>query len=240
MTFEELLTVSPLLAELTENMPEHIKTNFALKRFEPHSIIHQKDAEITSFGIVCKGQHRVINEFENGNIFMIEKNKAPSFIGEVTLLAGYTSSSVTIETITECLVMFISLEDFDAWVAADNRFLRYITKDIARKLYSASYSRGERQYYSVRYLVLKHLMAQTRDRLAQGAAQVVIKQTRQQIAEEMGLTAKTLNRTVKELKDRGMLGIQKGKVTVTASQFEAMESAAGQYVRQSRRGATVE
>ncbi len=236
MDFEELLRISPGLAELTVNMPEQLKTSFTLRRFAPNTIIHQKNTELTNFGIVCQGQHRVINEFENGNIFMIEKNSAISFIGEVTLLAGYTHSSVTIETITECLVMFISLAGFEAWISADNTFLRRVTQDISRKLYSASYSRGERQYYSVRYLVLRYLLEHAHAGLARGKQEVLIRQTRQQMAEEIGLTTKTLNRTLKELRESGLLDIQKGKVAISAGQGEQMEKAAGHYVRQSRRG----
>ena len=40
------------------------------------------------FGIIAKGEHRVINEFQNGNIYMIEKNEPVDFVGEVTILAG--------------------------------------------------------------------------------------------------------------------------------------------------------
>ena len=38
------------------------------------------------FGIIAKGEHRVINEFQNGDIYMIEKNKPIDFVGEVTIL----------------------------------------------------------------------------------------------------------------------------------------------------------
>ncbi|MDL2327852.1 Crp/Fnr family transcriptional regulator [Ruminococcaceae bacterium OttesenSCG-928-A11] len=237
MTFEELLEISPGLAEVTRNMPASIRQNFTLKRYAPKCIIHQKDTHLTSFGIVCQGQHRVINEFANGNVFMIEKNNAISFIGEVTLLAGHTHSSVTIETITECLVMFISLEDFEDWIGRDIHFLRLVSRSIAQKLYSASYKRGERQYYSVRYVVLQYLMDQARPALEGGKAQMTLKQTRQQMSEELGLTTKTLNRTITDLQKSGLIDSAKGKVVVSGAQLENMALAAGQYARQSKRGA---
>lgn len=231
MTMEALLEQIPELAPYVEHMPGEIKRRFTLRTYPPHSIIHQKNDVLTSFGIVCRGQHRVINEFENGNIFMIEKNKAISFIGEVTLLAGKTTSSVTIETLTECLILFISLEDFEAWIAQDIQFLRLLTQSISAKLYSASYSRGERQYCSVRYLVLKYLLEQGGEK----PRQVVVRQTRQQMAEELGLTVKTFNRTVTALRDDGLLGMEKGKISFSPEQAERMRAAAGVYVRQSKR-----
>lgn len=218
MTFEELLEVAPALAEYTKNMPEAIKQNFTLRTYPPHSIIHQKDSVLQSFGIVCRGEHRIINEFENGNIFMVEKNQAISFVGEVTLLAGHTTTSVTIETLTECLVMFISLADFELWVGQDNHFLRLLSQTVARKLYRNSYSSGERQFHSTQYVLMKYLMqAAIRQGLGK-KERVVLRHTRQAIAEEMGMTVKTLNRTIARLKEEDLIDTEKGKVTLTKTQ----------------------
>lgn len=74
-----------------------------------------KDEVLTYFGIVCKGYHRVINEFENGNVFMIERNDPIDFVGEVTILAEKEKTSVTIETLTECTVLYFSRKDFEWW-----------------------------------------------------------------------------------------------------------------------------
>lgn len=235
MTFEELLKLVPELYEYTKYMPKYIKNKFTLKRFAPKTIIHQKDDVLKSFGIVCQGQHRVINEFENGNIFMIEKNSAISFIGEVTLLAGHTSSSVTIETLTECLVMFISISDFENWIKQDIHFLKILSQSVSRKLYSVSYSRGERQYYSVRYLVLKYLLKQSESLFKSGDNLVMLRQTRQQMSEELGLTIKTLNRTITGLKEDGIINTHKGKITISSLQLIKAEKAASKYVKQNKR-----
>ena len=47
------------------------------------AVLHYK---LEKFGIIAKGEHRVINEFQNGDIYMIEKNKPIDFVGEVTIL----------------------------------------------------------------------------------------------------------------------------------------------------------
>jgi hypothetical protein len=47
------------------------------------NVLHYK---LEKFGIITKGEHRVINEFQNGDIYMIEKNKPIDFVGEVTIL----------------------------------------------------------------------------------------------------------------------------------------------------------
>ena len=85
MTLEELIETYPEAETYFKNMPEELKTRYTIRKFPPGTIIHQKDYPLDYFGIVCSGDHRVINEFENGNVFMIEKNEAIDFIGEVNI-----------------------------------------------------------------------------------------------------------------------------------------------------------
>lgn len=75
MTLEELIETYPEAETYFKNMPEELKTRYTIRKFPPGTIIHQKDYPLDYFGIVCSGDHRVINEFENGNVFMIEKMK---------------------------------------------------------------------------------------------------------------------------------------------------------------------
>ena len=76
MTLEELIETYPEVETCFKNMPEELKTRYTIRKFPPGTIIHQKDYPLDYFGIVCSGDHRVINEFENGNVFMIEKKRA--------------------------------------------------------------------------------------------------------------------------------------------------------------------
>jgi CRP/FNR family cyclic AMP-dependent transcriptional regulator len=223
MHINEMVARYPALGDYVKNIPEEMKTRFTLKAFPPHSIIHQKGDEINAFGIVCSGRHRVINEFENGNIFMIEKNAAISFIGEVTLLAGHRTSSVTIETLTECQIIFFSSEDFFQWIGGDIGLLRRLTQSISHKLYSASYSSGERQYHSARYLVMKYLVKYGLEHRTSVSEPFLVAQTREEIGEELGMTVKTLNRAVAALKQEGALRLRKGKMLVSPQQYALME-----------------
>lgn len=72
MTLAELEQKVPALREYTRNMPEDIRSRCTVRTHKAGSIIHQKDEILTHFGIVAIGENRVINEFENGNVYMIE------------------------------------------------------------------------------------------------------------------------------------------------------------------------
>ena len=77
---------------------------------------------------------------------MIEKNEPIDFIGEVTILAGMRQTSVTIETITESIIMYISREDFEEWIKKDIHFLYLVSQKVALKLYRSSSNRGAKLF----------------------------------------------------------------------------------------------
>ena len=138
MTFDDVIEKVPQLKEYLCNMPEELKSKFIVKIHPPGTIIHHQQTELDIFGIVASGEHRVINLFEDGNIFMIEKNEPIDFIGEVTILAGMKETSVTIETITESIIMYISRADFEEWIKKDIHFLYLVSQKVALKLYRSS------------------------------------------------------------------------------------------------------
>ena len=93
MTLTKLEQAVPALKEYTKHMPEDIRSRCTVRIHKAGSIIHQKNMELEHFGIVAMGENRVINEFENGSVYMIEGNRAIDFIGEVTILAGMRHTS---------------------------------------------------------------------------------------------------------------------------------------------------
>ena len=206
MTLTELRKKVPELENYLRYMPEELKTRCTIKTYPPKTIIHHKDAPLDYFGIVCEGYHRVINEFENGNVFMIERNDPIDFVGEVTILAGKPRTSVTIETTTACTVLYFSRKDFENGIEQDIHFLRLVSQKVAYKLYRSSYNQHLLLLYFLRYIEDCHSN--------------VIRRTREEIHEETGISVKNLNRTIRKLKESGLVGITKGKVTLNASQQE--------------------
>ncbi len=236
MRYAELLELAPELREFTSRIPEDLDGRFQLRTYPAHTFIHQKDSPLERIGILLRGTFRVVNEFENGNVFMIETNEAVSFIGEVTLLAGAATTSVTIESVTDCLVASVTVALFDAWLQRDIQLLRAVSRHVAAKLYCSSYSRGERLFYSAKYVLLKYLVRQAEEQGVRSAGQVVLSKTRRQISEEVGLTEKTINRTLTQFVKDGVLSIQRGKASFSAGQYHRAQRELRGYMSQSRNG----
>ena len=221
MTLKELEERYPALKEYTKQMPPDIRSRCTVRTHAAGSIIHQKDIELTCFGIIVSGETRVINEFENGNVYMIERNKAVDFIGEVTILAGMLKTSVTIEAVTSVTAAYISRRDAERWLKEDMNILSLVGRRIAYKLYRSSYSKGTRLFYPPSYMLLDYLVKYGNHVGFGGPASppfIIISKTRQLLQEELGINVKTLNRTIRQLKDEGFLGVEKGKITFDLEQ----------------------
>lgn len=218
MLIYKLLSENPDLEKILKNMPETVKNRCVIKKYPSNSIIQRKDDTLTSFSIICMGEVRIINEFDNGNLYTIEKNKAIDFIGEVTALAGEEKTSVTIEAITDCITIQLSLFDFFTWIKSDNDFLLMLSRRVASKLYNSSYTKGVELFYPAIHLMLNFLINYINKDI-KGKNTILIDMTRQQISEKLGVTVRTVNRTIKQLKDENLISINKGKIQVDSYQY---------------------
>jgi len=232
MTFDEVLEKVPKLKDYLKNMPKELKNKFVVKVHPPGTIIHDQNTELNVFGIVASGEHRVINLFDNGNIFMIEKNEPIDFIGEVTILAGMPKTSVTIETITESIIMYIPRKDFEEWIKKDIHFLTLVSQKVALKLYRSSSNRGAKLFYPPHFLLLDYLLQFAQKEKIQKDRTIIIKKTREELYEEIGVSVKTINRTIPKLKEDGVISIVKGKISMSYEQYKLAKKMIKYYVKE--------
>lgn len=218
MQLDELLLKVPELWEYIKNMPLETKKHCIIRVIPPGKIIHQKNYELNYFAFVCSGEHRAINEFENGNIYMIEKNSPIDFVGEVTILAGQKQTSVTLETITECILLEIPRKDFEEWISQDINLLMLVAKKVAFKLYRSSSKNGAKLFYPPTYLLLEFIIQYVEQKKTLKKV-IMIPYTRERLYEELGMSVKTINRTIRKLKDMNLIGIEKGKIIMSQEQY---------------------
>lgn len=219
MYYSQLLKRFPALAPYLANMPESARGAYTLRSLPPGFLVHQKDAPLESVGILCSGTLKVINEFDTGNAYMIEYDKAIDFIGDVALLAEKEKASVTIETVTDCEILFFARADFAAWLDNDPALLRFMAKRVACKLYESSYHRGAELFYSSARLMLEFLRKYGGDATPDESGIVRVPHTRQELAEQLGMLPKTVDRTIRRLKEAGVITTSKGKICLDAVQL---------------------
>lgn len=109
--------------------------------------------------------------------------------------------------------------------------MRLITHKIAYKLYRSSYNRGAKLFYPPNFLLLDYLLKYASLHHIEKTGEITLLKTREGIREELGMTVKTINRTIAKLKEDGLIGTHKGKVTMSLEQYQRAKKEIAYYVK---------
>ncbi len=202
-----------------DNMPDYVKQNYFIRRYDIGTIIHTKETCLDFFGILVVGKTRVINEFENGNIFMLETNDAIDYIGDVTILANQVTASVTIEAAAESVVFCVPRKYAEQWLFSNITVLAKVSARVAFKLYRKSIDMGMRSFYPSEFIFIDYLIKVGSETITPTQPCYKINQTRVAISEELGMNIKTLNRVITKLKGKNLFGLDKGKLVLSHDNF---------------------
>ena len=122
------------------------------------------------------------------------------------------------------------VQDFEMWIAQDIHLLRLVAHKIAYKLYRSSYNRGARLFYPPTFLFLDYMLKFASTHNIEKKGEVILRKTREGIREELGMTVKTINRTITKLKEDGLIDTRKGKVVMSLEQYRMARDKIGYYV----------
>lgn len=139
------------------------------------------------------------------------------FFGEIEYFADLADYRISVITITKCHVLLIPVVYYMEWIQKDSGALYLRTKENMRRLITQTAEARKHLFLEGRdrlmlYLIGKYEQHQILHEILE------MKQTRNQIAEEVGLTTKTLERSIKKLEQMGVIRLQKGKIIVTKEQ----------------------
>ncbi len=215
-----------LIFDAIAAMPEEIRHQAAKKIILPQQAIVFKGEEADHVYILLEGQVRVSNEFASGHRYSFAEYAAPSFIGEYEILAGQPFYATTNEAITPCTVLSLQAESFIHWIQNDASLGLLLARLIAEKSYPTSNENGRFKFLPGIQKLQDYLLRRyepDNNRL------FLLREDRQQIADEIGTSIKTVNRAVAKLKADGLIGLQHGKITLTAEQKSKLQIELDEY-----------
>lgn len=217
MPVNKIKTDHPDLLRLMEDMPVDIRDRLRFKQILPGVRLIHKDEVLDQIYIFYSGKMVVVNEFENGHVFRFSEVRSLSIIGEVEFLAGENRAACTVEALTECEFLALSRKDFEKWFMKDPGLSRFLSKSVAKKLYPTSYRNGEIVFYPGIYQIGIFLVR------SYEKGRSFIGESRQEIAEKAGVSIRTVNRSLKSLKEQGLIDIVQGVIKISCPQYEALQ-----------------
>ena len=207
------------LEYLIEHMPEDIKRQTTHKVFLPGESLMRKGERATHVYLLTRGSTRVSNEFASGQRYTFASLDTPDLIGDLEVLSGQGTYAASNEAVTTCEVIAMSAETFLQWMRMDSEFALTVAQMLAAKMYPTSNEAGR-----VKFLPsLERLHSYLIKRLGTMEADTFILHTsRQQIADDIGTSVKTVNRGVAKLKEAGLIGLLHGKISINKEQQKAL------------------
>ncbi|MGD6729709.1 MAG: Crp/Fnr family transcriptional regulator [Pleomorphochaeta sp.] len=219
MTIEQIIKNTPQLNQLMENIPLSIMNRMFYKIYKANTIIFYKGDSLSYIYLLFNGEVQISNIFKDGCVFEIHRNNQISFIGEQTILAGNDIASVTVTALKDSEFILIRKSDFLKWLELDHQFTLFLLRSLAKRNYENSKELGSKGYYSKQYLLEKYLCTQFEKN---DCALVVIDKTRQELADCIGTSLRSLERGISELKKDGNISVVKRKITINQLQYNRM------------------
>jgi CRP/FNR family cyclic AMP-dependent transcriptional regulator len=209
---------------MLDHMPESIRQHSTRRTFQPGEIVVRKGDRADHVYLIMAGKLRVSNEFESGQRYTFASLEVPDLMGDLEVLAGQECFAATNEAITECQVLSMTADTFLNWMKMDNDFAVAVARLLAAKMYPTSNEAGRVKFQPSQERFEEYLAK----RLGDIETDLFILHTsRQQIADDIGTSVKTVNRCVTKMRDDGELALLHGKITLNREQQSKLRSAWG-------------
>ena len=208
------------LEYILDHMPAEIRRQTTHKVYLPGESIVRKGEEAKHVYLLTKGETRVSNEFASGQRYTFGALDVPDLIGDLEVLAGQMLYAASNEAASTCEVIAMRAETFLQWMHIDSDFAVAVAQLLATKMYPTSNEAGR-----VKFLPsLDRLHSYLLKRLGDIETDLFILHTsRQQIADDIGTSVKTVNRGVVKLKEAGLISLLHGKITINKEQQQALK-----------------
>ena len=206
------------LRELVRTMPAHIKEHCVYKDIKAGTVfLHGGDSCETIY-ILTSGIVQAIDESIYGILNAFSNYSAYDIFGEMEIIGGYDTYMLSIRAITDAKIITIPRDVFLNWIKTDSRAIYVISRMLTQKLCEESNKERSRLFAPA---LVQMMMYFSRDFENSGDLYYCTK-TRQQIADETGLSVKTINRNIKKLDEMKYLTLKKGHVNVNQPQNRLM------------------
>lgn len=187
--------------------------------------------KINTIWILLYGNVKAVEEYSTGDIYIFQKFKAPEVFGEMEALSEISCYRASLITESECIFMKIPLALYIKFLKSNSEYLYLRTQDTLKRVLDDE--REKRRYLKLNGIDRMKLYFIQYCQLNQKKGVCVIKNTRQQIADETGFSIKTVNRAIKKLKEQDLLKIQGQKILITDIQYDRMVKSMDEFIEDS-------
>ncbi|NQT58306.1 MAG: Crp/Fnr family transcriptional regulator [Bacteroidetes bacterium] len=216
---EIIISSNPVLNTLFSHITEIVLRRFTIIELPPHSILIRKGEKNLFVYIKYEGKLRIINEFDNGRMYEFASVSEIGFSGLLEMFAQKEIASSTVETMEKSKFLRIRKEHFSYWLEQDSFAFRGIVRIFANQIYPSILENGvvfaNTGSYSLGQYLERRLVGDIRQH---GFG--MLEETRQEIAQNLGVSLRTIYRLTGLFRDMGIISVIRRKITMDAQQLK--------------------
>lgn len=226
MAILEYMKNNRSLCELLSDIPNEELNNVEIRIFEPGELLIKSGTYPDKMYIVIDGICNVLRDLDNGNIYNVYQIKGADIIGVSEILSGRDKYVASIEAKVKTTVGIVKRETFLKWIdeykGVSIKILLRISDRLHRTVALLTEYTNNPSYYSlVSFLINSCTFYKGVNK--SDINPIRIYETRQEIAEKVGVNIRTVNRVIKDLKEKSLVSINKGKIFIDNKQLDKLE-----------------
>ena len=207
---------------LFQNCTEKVKNYMFVMDVSAGQTFIQAGEPCINIEIILSGKASGVEWPMHGHSYPFKDFGPGDFLGEIESFAGMRQYRVSVIALTDCRVLVIPVFCYMEWMHADVDALYMRTQKNVTRLLSQTAEARKYLFMDGRERLMLYLIRKYERRRMAGAV-CSLKQTRSQMAEEIGFSIKTMDRSIKRLEEDGMIRLEKGKIQIEEAGYLEMK-----------------
>lgn len=204
MNLEKLLDDDLELFKIVLDAKDEIKNQWEYVVYEANETICEFGEPCEYFYIVVSGFVNIYHTSEKGKTYSQSIYEKGSYIGELELFTDkYFICGVEAMTTTE--IIRLKKEVFLKWIKGNNDILYYLMKTLANSSYELSQKASYDTLYCLKFRICEYLIECMKNENYHNHYKIFL--NKKYLSEKFVVTTRSINRTLKELCDKGAIKI---------------------------------
>ena len=206
-----ILEANPIIYEMIKQCPYEILKNISVKEYKEEEFVLEQGDKQESFYIIVEGIFDIYTVSESGKKYLIQTYTNGDYIGELEIFDNkpYVSS---VKARSSSKLIEIKRNDFLKWIDIDKNFSQYLMRTLCKSTYVLCENTSNNTLYTLKQRICQYLIDSINKSCE--SDEFCIKIKTDNLGDKIGVTQRSINRVLKQLKENRVIDIQNSNVIV--------------------------
>lgn len=211
---------SEYLSKYLRNAPYYVLESMKIVKKEKNTVFIEENTPADTIYILAEGIVRAVDYRIKGVAYDYMWFEAVKVFGSMEVFFNLPTYKTTLMTVSDCTMLVLSKKNFERWIWDDKNALKMDIEQTGGYLLE--------QNLAGRIFLFLQGMDRIIYMFAHGYEQeskngdLIIDESRQEIAERSGFSVKTVNRAIKKMEEEGYIGRMGRKIVINEKHYKKM------------------